>query len=106
MTVKNEEKDFFVPLCLCARNGPAMTERFCTVLSKMVKERSQENGAEYSKRHSARRVSKMGETIESGKWKVENYKTGESEDRMKTIKSKTNYAQRLSNDSEWLGNGT
>ena len=40
--------------------------------------------------------------VENGKWKMENYKTWESEDRMKTIKSKTNYAQRLSNGSEWM----
>ncbi len=46
------------------------------------------------------RCSKLGETIEIGKLKLENYRTWESEDRMKTIKSKTNYAQRLSNDSE------
>ena len=51
-------------------------------------------------RNCGKKVSRMGEAIESGKWKVENYKTWESEDRMKTIKSKTNYAQRLSKVSE------
>ena len=35
MAVKNDNEAFFVPLCLRARNGPAMTGRFCTAVSKM-----------------------------------------------------------------------
>ena len=58
MAVKNDNEVFFVPLCLSARNGPAMTGRFCTAVSKMRVSGVQNEGSPQLRELKARKARK------------------------------------------------